>query len=116
MSDTTRDDASTPQSAPQRAERPASRESTQTDERVDQLPPYMVILHNDDQNDMVHVVESLEEITPLARPRAVEVMLVAHNRGQAVVVMTHQELAELYQNRLLRRGLIVTIEPAAGEQ
>lgn len=79
--------------------------------KVDQLPPYRVLLHNDDHNDMMHVVRTLVELTPLNKTRAVEVTLEAHTRGVALVVVTHKERAELYQQQFASKSLTATIEP-----
>jgi ATP-dependent Clp protease adaptor protein ClpS len=77
------------------------------------LPPYAVILHNDDVNDMVHVVRSIMQCVPGISPqRAVKIMLEAHNNGQAVVTVCPLELAELYRDRLQSKGLTATIEKA----
>jgi ATP-dependent Clp protease adapter protein ClpS len=72
-----------------------------------------VLLHNDDQIDMVHVVETLELLTPLNRRQSYKVMLEAHTRGVALVTTTHKERAELYREQLASRRLIATIEPEA---
>lgn len=80
--------------------------------RVDHLPPWRVLLHNDDVNDAADVVESLTMLTPLPRRRAVEVMMEAHTKGLALVMITHRERAELYRDQLQSRRLTVTIEPA----
>jgi ATP-dependent Clp protease adaptor protein ClpS len=75
------------------------------------LPPWSVILHNDDHNEMLHVVRSLVKSVPnLGTTRAMKIMLEAHNRGKAVVITCPLELAELYQQRLLSFGLTATIE------
>jgi ATP-dependent Clp protease adaptor protein ClpS len=77
------------------------------------LPPYAVILHNDDHNDMVYVVRSLLMCVPEVSPeRAVEIMYEAHESGRAVVVVCPLERAELYRDRLESRGLTATIEKA----
>ncbi|MFA7249687.1 MAG: ATP-dependent Clp protease adaptor ClpS [Dehalococcoidia bacterium] len=74
------------------------------------LPPATVVLHNDDVNSMDHVViallDSVPEITP---ERAVEVMLTAHEHGEADVIACPLERAELYRDRLERHGLTATI-------
>lgn len=80
--------------------------------KLDKLPPYAVLLHNDTVNDMAAVVEALMTATPLKRPRAVEVMLTAHNHGKALIAVVHKELAELYRDRLRSMKLSVTIEKA----
>lgn len=79
--------------------------------KAEQLPPFRVILHNDDTNDRVFVVDSLVAHTPLGRVRAVEVMLEADRTGAAQVLVTNKEAAEFYQDQLRSKGLSVTIEP-----
>ena len=75
------------------------------------LPPYRVMLHNDDVNDMGHVVRALLTSVPELTPeRAAEVMLEAHNHGQAEVIRCPLERAELYRDRLESFGLTATIE------
>lgn len=76
------------------------------------LPPYRVLLHNDDVNEILDVVDAVVDTTPLGRAQASEVALEAHMQGVALVLTTHHELAELYEDRLSSRGLTVTIEPA----
>lgn len=80
--------------------------------RMDKLPPFRVLLHNDEHNDMGFVVASLVELTPLPRAAAISVMLTAHRRGLALVLTTHRERAELYRDQLRSKGLRATIEPA----
>ena len=77
------------------------------------LPPWSVILHNDDHNEMLYVVRSLIKSVPnLGTARATKIMLEAHNRGKAVVTTCPLELAELYRDRLESCGLTATIEKA----
>lgn len=90
---------------PEQAAKPAS-------PKVDKLPPFRVLLHNDDHNDPVFVAETIEKLTPLGRFESFRTMLTAHNRGLALVLMTHKERAELYQDQFVGMGLTVTIEPA----
>jgi ATP-dependent Clp protease adaptor protein ClpS len=86
---------------------------TRPEIRQDVLPPWSVILHNDDHNDMVHVVVSLIKSVPkLSRRRATEIMFEAHNHGKALVTTCPLELAELYRDRLEGFGLTATIEKA----
>jgi ATP-dependent Clp protease adaptor protein ClpS len=75
------------------------------------LPPYRVVLHNDDVNDMAHVVRALLASVPeLSIERAGEVMLEAHLHGQAEVIVCPLERAELYRDRIESHGLTATIE------
>ena len=76
----------------------------------DALPPATVVLHNDDVNSMDHVVLALLDSVPELEPdRAVEVMLTAHERGEADVIACPLERAELYRDRLERHGLTATV-------
>ena len=75
------------------------------------LPPYRVLLHDDDVNDMAHVVRALLASVPeLSTPRATAIMLEAHLRGRAEVIACPLERAELYRDRLRTFGLAATIE------
>ncbi len=75
------------------------------------LPPYAVILHNDDHNTMDHVVAALMKSVPNLSPeQAIEIMFEAHNHGQATVIICPLELAELYRDRLQSFSLTATIE------
>jgi ATP-dependent Clp protease adaptor protein ClpS len=80
--------------------------------KVDHLPPFKVLLHNDDENDMLWVVRTIVELTTNPPQRAVELMLEAHKTGVALVAVTHKERAELYQDQFKSKGLTATIEPA----
>jgi len=89
---------------------------TETEKSVRQraklLPPYKVILFNDDYNDMDYVVTVLlHTINNLSQPEAERIMLTAHLTGSAVVVVCPKEIAEYYQEQLLGYGLTATIEP-----
>ena len=77
------------------------------------LPPWAVVLHNDDHNSMEHVVESLLKSVPRLSPeQAVEIMTTAHEHGQAIVTACPKETAEFYRERLESFGLTATIEQA----
>lgn len=76
------------------------------------LPPWKVLLHNDDKNDQVFVIESIVRLTPLDAKVAYVRMMEAHEKGVALLLVTHKERAELYQEQFTSKGLIVTIESA----
>ncbi|HLH60249.1 MAG TPA: ATP-dependent Clp protease adaptor ClpS [Ktedonobacteraceae bacterium] len=89
---------------------------TETEElirrRAKILPPYKVVLFNDDYNEMNYVVAVLlHTISNLSQREAERIMLTAHFTGSAVVVVCPKETAEYYQERLLSYGLTATIEP-----
>ena len=76
------------------------------------LPPWKVLLHNDDKNEMGFVVDTIVELTPLKKQDAEIRTVEAHNSGVSLLLTTHKERAELYQEQFTSKGLIVTIEPA----
>ena len=76
------------------------------------LPPYRVVLHNDDYNEMNYVVfVLLHAINNLSQAEAERIMLTAHLTGSAIAAVCPKETAEFYQERLLSYGLTATIEP-----
>lgn len=77
------------------------------------VPPWRVLLHNDDVNSMDHVVRALLASVPSLTPeQAVEIMFTAHNEGEATVIKCPKEAAEHYRARLESFSLTATIEPA----
>ena len=76
------------------------------------LPPWKVLLHNDDKNDMLFVVNTVMELTPLNEQDAKLRTIEAHETGVALLLTTHKERAELYKEQFQSKNLTVTIEPA----
>ena len=76
------------------------------------LPPWKVLLHNDDVNDMPYVVDTIIELTPLDKQEAKQRTVEANDSGVALILVTHKERAELYQEQFTTKQLTVTIEPA----
>ncbi|WP_414619132.1 ATP-dependent Clp protease adapter ClpS [Calothrix sp. CCY 0018] len=75
-------------------------------------PRYRVLLHNDDNNPMEYVVQTLITTVPsLSQPQAVSIMMEAHTNGLALVITCAQEHAEFYSETLKNHGLSSTIEP-----
>ena len=75
------------------------------------LPPWKVLLHNDDKNDILYVVDTIVELTPLNKQDAEIRTVEAHQSGLSLLLTTHKERAELYQEQFTSKGLVVTIEP-----
>jgi ATP-dependent Clp protease adapter protein ClpS len=78
------------------------------------LPPWKVLLHNDDKNAFEFVIGTIVELTPLDQQQAELRTKEADKTGVALLLTTHKELAELYQDQFQSKGLVVTIEPAEG--
>jgi ATP-dependent Clp protease adaptor protein ClpS len=71
-----------------------------TDTRHNLLPPYHVIIENDDDHSQVFVVLVLRKVFGYDEPKAIELMLLAHNSGEAVVWTGPKEVAELKLDQL----------------
>jgi ATP-dependent Clp protease adaptor protein ClpS len=75
------------------------------------LPPWKVLLHNDDKNSGQFVTTTIVELTPLNEQEAELRMQEADKTGVALILVTHKERAELYKDQFESKGLTVTIEP-----
>ena len=103
--------------------------TTKTEEDVEitipLLPPYNVILYNDDQHSMEFVIDVLQKALGYHEQRSFQLMMQAHETGRAIVWTGSKEVAELKLEQILtfhevRAGgknlgpLGVCIEPAPG--
>lgn len=91
-----------------------------------QAPRYAVILHNDDQNGMDHVILVLRKVFQYEAEKCVQLMMEAHKTGRSVVWTGLLEPAELKADQIRSCGpdpvmkvhgagtLAVTIEPVPG--
>jgi ATP-dependent Clp protease adaptor protein ClpS len=84
------------------------------------IPPYNVILENDDHHSQTFVVAVLCKALGYSIERAYQFMLEAHTRGRAVVWTGSKEVAELKVDQIRtfheapHGPLGCTIEPAPG--
>lgn len=85
-----------------------------TKHKPKKLPPYRVLLHNDDVNDFGHVIMAILRLTTLTQEDAITRTIEAHDTGVALLLVTHRERAELYAEQFSSLSLTVTIEPQAG--
>lgn len=83
----------------------------QEEQKVRQLPPYRVLLHNDDVNSFEHVILTILRLTELTEREAVERTIEAHETGCALLLVTHKERAELYVEQFASASLTATCEP-----
>ena len=92
------------------AQRPKTRPK-QKPPKLDRMPQWKVLLHNDDVNDVMFVVKAIIELVHVQREEAMLRMLEAHETGVALLLTTHRERAELIQDQFTSKQLTVTIEP-----
>jgi ATP-dependent Clp protease adaptor protein ClpS len=65
------------------------------DIRTRRIPPYNVILLNDDHHSMEFVVDVLCKVLGCSLERAVQFMMEAHSSGRAIIWTGTKEVAEL---------------------
>ena len=90
------------------------------------VPPYGVVLENDDHHSVEFVINVLQKALGCSPERAVQLTMLAHHSGQAIVWSGTKEVAELKVEQILtfhevreqdsaRLGpLTCRIEPAPG--
>ena len=83
----------------------------EVDQQTRLLPPFRVMLHNDDVNTFEHVVIAILKLTPLNEQEAVEKTIEAHETGASLLLVTSKERAELYVEQFASLSLTVTCEP-----
>lgn len=76
--------------------KPKTRDETQTR----RIPPYHVILENDEHHSFEFVVNVLYKALGYAAQRCMELTLQAHNQGRAVVWTGPKEVAELKADQI----------------
>jgi ATP-dependent Clp protease adapter protein ClpS len=80
---------------------------------IDGLPQCRLILLKIDQQDKGYVTDSLRHDLPVTASNAWRLMTIAQHAGRSLLMTTHRELAEMYRDRLMSRGLSVELEPEA---
>jgi len=68
--------------------------------RTRRIPPYNVILLNDDHHSMEFVVEVLCKVLGCSLERAVVLMMEAHNTGRSIIWTGSKEVAELKADQI----------------
>jgi ATP-dependent Clp protease adaptor protein ClpS len=75
-----------------------------TDHQTRQLPPYNVVILNDEEHTFPYVIELLIKLFRHPLPKAEELTLRIHTSGRAIVYTTHKELAELKRDQVIAYG------------
>ncbi len=81
---------------------PKSKAEASTSSR--KLPPYNVIVLNDEEHTFEYVIELLTKLFAHSLTAAENLTWKIHNSGRAVVYTTHKEKAELKRDQVLAYG------------
>lgn len=90
---------------------PRDPESSFQPSRRRHLPRYQLLLHADQTEDLLFVVRTIMELTRSCLAEAAHKTWEAHRSGQALLLVTYRERAELYVDQFSARGLTVALEP-----
>jgi ATP-dependent Clp protease adaptor protein ClpS len=82
--------------------------------RQDRLPPYNVVLLNDDDHTYAYVIEMLGKLFGYAEPKAFKMAEEVDQRGRVIVLTTHKEKAELKRDQITAFGADVRMESSKG--
>ena len=83
---------------------PRSKTALDEETRTRKLPPYHVIILNDEEHSFDYVIELLGRLFAHPLQTAVELTWRIHLTGRAVVYTTHKEKAELKRDQVLAYG------------
>ena len=97
-----------------------------TSRKTRKLPPWNVIILNDEEHSFPYVIELLVKLFAHPIPKAKQLTWEIHTTGRAIVYTTHMEKAELKRDQVLAYGadpmmatskgpLRCYIEPAVAE-
>ncbi|MBC8106844.1 MAG: ATP-dependent Clp protease adaptor ClpS [Anaerolineae bacterium] len=97
-----------------KAEKPAPQTQNQTQKKSQTLPPYNVILLDDDDHTYDYVVMMLRRVFGHPEPRGFQLARQVDSQGRAIVMTTHRELAELKRDQVLAFGADPRIASCVG--
>ncbi|CAN5417205.1 ATP-dependent Clp protease adaptor ClpS [soil metagenome] len=86
----------------------------QSQNKSQQLPPYNVILLDDDNHTYDYVVMMLRRVFGHPEPRGYQLARQVDSQGRAIVMTTHRELAELKRDQVLGFGADPRIASCVG--
>ena len=81
-----------------------------TEDRVSEDRPWIVIVWNDPINLMSYVTFVLQKLFGYSLEKATALMLDVHHKGKAVVASDSRERSEMHVFRLHEHGLWATLE------
>ena len=108
---------------PPKAASPAAKPRTTS--KVDQLPPYNVVLLDDDHHTYAYVIEMLVALFGHDPVKAFKMAEEVDSKGRVIVLTTHKEKAELKRDQITAYGadarmassegsMSALVEPAQG--
>ena len=87
---------------------------TSTRRKTRQLPPYNVVLLDDDDHTIDYVVEMLRKLFAHPVERSMQMVKEIDESGRVIVFTTHKELAELKRDQIHAYGADFRVENSPG--
>jgi ATP-dependent Clp protease adaptor protein ClpS len=116
-------DSATAEKAPPKKAKPAAK--PRKDGKTGRLPPYNVVLLDDDHHTCAYVIEMLGALFGIDPVKAFKMAEEVDSHGRVIVLTTHKEKAELKRDQITAYGadarmassqgsMSAVIEPAQG--
>ena len=96
------------------SDRPTTLPEADTSTEVKQLPPYDVVLLDDDDHSYDYVIRMMRALFGYDEERAYKIAQRVDNDGRVVCMTTHKELAELKRDQILAFGRDVLMSRSKG--
>ena len=96
------------------AAKPRGRPSPARKRRTKQLPPWNVVLLDDDEHTYEYVIEMLSSVFGHPLEKAFQLACVVDSTGRVIVCTTHRELAELKREQIIAWGADPRISSCRG--
>jgi ATP-dependent Clp protease adaptor protein ClpS len=106
--------ASTEAPSPTLESKPQLKARSRNRNKPKQLPPYNVILLNDDDHTYEYVIRMLGELFAFPAERGYQLAKVVDKEGRAILLTTHRELAELKQEQIHAYGTDTRVATCKG--
>jgi ATP-dependent Clp protease adaptor protein ClpS len=87
---------------------------TSAKRKLSQLPPYHVILLNDDDHTFEYVMEMLKVLFAHSEEKGYEMAKEVDREGRVIVLTTHREMAELKRDQIHAYGADARVATCKG--
>jgi ATP-dependent Clp protease adaptor protein ClpS len=93
---------------------PKAATTTAARPRVEKLPPYNVVLLDDDDHSYAYVIEMLGKLFGYDTTKAYQMAKEVDTKKRVIVLTTHKEKAELKRDQITAYGADVRMERSQG--
>ena len=85
-------------------EKPKRKRKRRTKRKPKNLPPYHVVLWNDDDHTFEYVIFMMRDLFGHSKEQGIKIAVTVHLQGRAIVFTGHLELAELKRDQIHAYG------------